>query len=173
MGETPSSDDIFMTMAYLAASESMDQRAHIGAIVVGPYGEVRSTGYNGFVRGLNDDVPERQEKPEKFYWFEHAERNAIYNATLIGVSLKDCIMYTNGMPCMDCARGVIQSGIREVVIDGKWNEDNSEKWREQSRRSLEMFKEIGLEIRSYDGPFIELRKFHHGKYSPLKLITSS
>ena len=171
--EAPSWDDLFMTMAYLVASKSKDRRAHIGAVIVGPDKEVRSTGYNGFVRGLNDDVPERHEKPEKFFWTEHGEKNAIYNANLIGVSLKDCIMYTNGMPCMGCARGIIQSGIREVIVDGEWNKDNSKKWKEQSRRSLEMFEEVGVGIRSYDGPFIELRKFHHGKYSPLKLITSS
>ncbi len=161
-------DDLFMTMVYLVASKSKDQRAHIGAVIVGPDKEVRSTGYNGFVRGLNDNVPERQQKPEKFFWFEHAERNAIYNATLIGASLKGCIMYTNGIPCMDCARAVVQSGIKEVVIDGKWSENSSEKWKEQAKRSLEMFGEVGVRVRTYNGSFIELKKFHHGRETSLK-----
>ena len=100
-------DDYFMSMAYLVAAKSKDIRTHIGAVVVGLNNEIKTTGYNSFVRGLQDNMPERQEKPEKFYWFEHAERNAIYNATLIGTSLKGCKMYTNGIPCADCARGII------------------------------------------------------------------
>ena len=45
-----------------------------------PDNEIRSTGYNSFPKGLNDDLQERQERPEKYYWIEHAERNALYNA---------------------------------------------------------------------------------------------
>src|SRR3989344_6389619 len=108
-------DDYFMTMVYLVASKSKDERTHIGTVIIGPKKEIRSTGYNGFVRGLNDAVSKRQEKIEKQFWFEHAERNAIYNATLMGISLLDCTMYTQGVPCMDCARGIVQSGIKEVV----------------------------------------------------------
>ena len=161
-------DDLFMTMVYLVAAKSKDQRSHIGAVVVGPDNEMRSTGYNSFVRGLNDDVPERQKKPEKFFWFEHAERNAIYNATLIGASLKDCRMYTNGIPCMDCARGVVQSGIGEVIVDGNWDKDNSERWGEHARRSLEMFKETGVGVRYYYGGFVEVCKFRRGREFKLK-----
>ncbi len=161
-------DDYFMTMAYLVAMKSKDERTHIGAIVVGPRKEIRSTGYNGFVRGSNDSIPERQLSPEKHYWFEHAERNAIYNATLMGVSLEDCIMYTNGIPCMDCSRGVVQSGIKEVVVDKKWNFGNSPKWREQNKRAVEMFKEVGVNLRYYDGNFIEIKKMNDGVVSSLK-----
>lgn len=53
-----------------------------GAIVVGPDREIRATGYNGLVRGVNDDIPERMERPTKYDFFEHAERNAVYNACL-------------------------------------------------------------------------------------------
>jgi len=69
---------------------------------------------------------------------------------------------------MDCARAIIQSGIKEVVIDGKWNDDNSEKWREQARRSSEMVGEVGVKVRVYNGSFIELSKFHHGEKGPLR-----
>ena len=165
--EVPKSDDYFMTMAYLVATKSKDNNTHIGAVVVGPDREIRSTGYNSFVRGLNDDVPERQERPEKYYWFEHAERNAIYNATLMGVSLKGCKMYTNGVPCMDCARGVVQSGIIEIIVDKKWDEDNSEKWAEHAQRSLQMFKETGVDLRYWEGKFVNLEKYRNGQSSQL------
>ena len=68
-------------MANLVAKKSKDQSTQIGAVIVGPDNEIRSTGYNSFPKGLNDDLQERQERPEKYYWIEHAERNALYNAS--------------------------------------------------------------------------------------------
>jgi dCMP deaminase len=165
--EIPSWDDYFMTMVYLVASRSKDQSTHIGAVIVGDKNEVRSLGYNSFPRGLKDDVLERQERPEKYFWFEHGERNAIYNATLMGVSLKDCRMYTNGIPCMDCARALVQSGINEVIVDKKWDADNSEKWSENAKRSLEMFSEVGVKVRYYSGNFIDLSKVKNGEKTRL------
>jgi len=161
-------DDYFMTMVYLVASRSKDERTHIGAIVVGPRKEIRSTGYNGFVRGLNDSVSERQGKGEKNYWFEHAERNAIYNATLTGTSLAECIMYTNGVPCMDCARGIVQSGIKEIVVDKKWDSNHLEEWAERNRRTLEMFGETGIRLRYHETNYVEIKKFNDGVFLPLK-----
>jgi dCMP deaminase len=156
-------DDLFMTEAYLAAMKSKDQNTHVGAVIVGPDNEVRSTGYNSFVRGLNDDVPDRQIPPEKYFWFEHGERNAIYNAGRVGIPLKGCRMYTNGIPCADCARGIIQSGIIEVIVDKSWDEDNSEKWAENARRSLIMFAESGVNIRYWEGRLLKIEKFRRGK----------
>ena len=155
-------DDYFMTMVYLVSSKSKDERTHIGAVVIGPKREIRTTGYNSFVRGLNDDVLERHQKPEKDYWIEHAERNAIYNATLIGASLNDCIMYTNGIPCMPCARGIVQSGIREVVVDGNWDSGNSKKQEENDKRTMEMFEEIGVKLRTHYANFVEIKKLNDG-----------
>ena len=156
-------DDYFMSMAYLVASKSKDQRTHIGAIVVGQNKEVVSLGYNGFPRGINDNIPERQLKPQKFQWFEHAERNAIYNATLIGASLKNCKMYTNGIPCTDCARGVIQSGIIEVIVDKLWNETNSEEDKKNPDVSLQMFKEAGVDVKYWEGNLLNIEKFRRGE----------
>ena len=152
----------FMTMVYLVAMKSKDDNTHIGAVVVGADNEVRSTGYNSFVRGLNDNVSARQERPEKYFWFEHAERNAIYNATLIGASLKNCRMYTNGVPCMDCARGVVQSGIKKVVVDEIWDKENSDKWADEVKRSLEMFGEVGVDVKYWKGKLLDIRKFRRG-----------
>jgi dCMP deaminase len=160
-------DDYFMTMVYLVASGSKDKRTHMGAVVIGPRREIRSTGYNSFVRGLNDSIPERQEKTEKQYWFEHAERNSIYNATLAGTSLVDCIMYTNGIPCMDCGRAIVQSGIREVVVDKKWNPNTLIEWAERNKRTLGMFKETGVKLRYHDTKYVPLVKMNDGVSVPL------
>lgn len=161
--KVPSWDDYFMSLSYLVASKSKDKRTHIGAIIVGPDNEIVTTGYNSFPRGLNDNVLERQEKPEKYFWFEHGERNAIYNASRIGSSTKGCKMYTNGVPCTDCGRAVVQSGILEVIVDKRWDENNSPKDKEESEKTIQMFKETGIKLRYWEGNLIGIHKFRRGE----------
>ena len=146
-------DEYFMSMAYFVAMKSKDQSTHVGAVIVGPDNEIRSTGYNSFPRGMKDDLPERHERPEKYFWFEHAERNAIYNLARMGTSSKGCKMYTQGLPCTDCARAVIQSGIMEVIVHSDWM--NSGIWEEHAKRSVEMFEETGVAVRTYSGPLTD------------------
>jgi deoxycytidylate deaminase len=86
----------------------------------------------------------------------------------MGVSLDKCKMYTNGVPCMDCARGIVQSGIKEIIVDEEWGKDNSKKWDEHSKKSLQMFREVGVNLRYHKADFIELYKLHNGKRIPLK-----
>lgn len=150
----PDWDDLFMSMAYLVAMKSKDQSTHMGAVIVGPDNEVRSTGYNSFPRGIDDTRAERQQRPEKYFWMEHAERNAIYNATRFGASLKGCRLYTNAISCMDCARGIVQAGIVEVIGDKNWDTEldagYAERWTEENRRTLELFKEAGVKFRFWE-----------------------
>lgn len=159
----PSWDDIFMTMAYLVATRSKDESTHIGAVIIGPDKEVRSTGYNSFPRNINDSVIKRQARPEKYFWFEHAERNAIYNATRFGASLKGCTIYTSGIPCMDCARGIVQSGITEVVVDKAWDNQNPPEWQEHAKRTKQLFKEAKVKLRFWHGNLAPVVKFNRGK----------
>jgi dCMP deaminase len=130
-----------MDMAEFVATKSKDKSSKIGCVIVGPKNDVRSTGYNGFPRGVNDDVEERHERPEKYFWTEHAERNAIYNAARFGAQLDGCTAYIHGNhpPCAECARALIQSGIVRVVVSDQTK--NSEKWMESFKRSLIMFEE--------------------------------
>ena len=110
--------EYFRNLAHQVKLKSKDENTQIGAIIVGKDKEIVSTGYNSFPRGLKDYEKERQERPEKYYWFEHAERNAIYNAARIGVSTKGCTMYLScGVPCSDCARGIINSGIIRIFCE--------------------------------------------------------
>jgi len=153
---------IYMTMAYLVAMQSKDKRTRIGAVIVGPDNEVRSTGYNGLPRGCDDDKDARQIKPEKYFWFEHAERNAIYNAARMGLSMKGCTMYTMGIPCADCARAAIQSGITKMVVHRPWNENNTAKWVESCARSRVMFNETGVEVVEWEGEILKLEAMQHG-----------
>ena len=119
-------------------------------MIVGIDKEIVSTGYNSFPRGIDDERAERQEKPEKYFWFEHAERNAIYNAARIGVSTKGCTMYlTCGIPCADCARGIINAGISKIYVR-KGGGAQSQKWLDSGERSRQMFKEAGVQIEWYN-----------------------
>ena len=112
--------------------------------------EIVSTGYNSFPRGIDDNKPLRQERPEKYYWFEHAERNAIYNAARIGVSLKGSTAYlTSGLPCMDCARALVQSGVVKIVCKEYCTTKNLSKWKENQERSKILLSECGVVVEFY------------------------
>ena len=142
--------EYFRNLANNVKLKSKDNKTQIGAIIVGNDNEIVSTGYNSFPRGLDDTIVERQERPEKYFWFEHAERNAIYNAARIGVSTKGTTMYlSHWFPCADCARAIINAGISKIVLrSGKGA--MSAKWQESAERSNQMFKEAGIQIEYYD-----------------------
>lgn len=136
----------FLELAELISTWSKDPSTKTGAVVVGPDKEIRATGYNGFVRGVIDGVPERLERPTKYDFFEHAERNAVFNACLTGTCLKGCTIFCTLTPCTDCARAIIQAGIKEVVTYEYKTDVNDPKntWRDKLRYSAEMFKEAGV-----------------------------
>jgi dCMP deaminase len=140
-----------MSLAYLAAMKSKDRSSWIGAVIIGPDREIRSTGYNGMPKLVFDDDPKRHERPEKYLFMEHAERNAIFQALN---RPRDCTMYTNGIPCADCGRAIIQSGIRKVIYHKQWQEHVSHRWAESARRTLIMFNEAKVELNPYNGPII-------------------
>jgi dCMP deaminase len=142
--------EYFRGIVHQVKLKSKDRYTQIGAVIVGSDNQIVSTGYNSFPRGIDDSLDWRQERPEKYYWFSHAETNAIVNAALNGVSTKNTKIYMScGIPCADCARNIINAGIRKIVcerIDGAVGK----KWEEHGKRSLEMFKEAGVEIDYYE-----------------------
>jgi dCMP deaminase len=138
-------DSYFIELATLAATRSKDRSTKVGCVIVGPDNEIRSTGYNGFPRGINDDAPERHERPAKYLWTEHAERNAIYNAARSGISLKGCRAFLPWFPCMDCARAIVQSGIVELIAYKPDLKD--QKWGREFVAAIEMFGEAGVSVR--------------------------
>ena len=145
----PSWDEYFLAICRTVSLRSKDPNTKLGSVVVGPAHEIRATGYNSLVRGIRDDLPERLVRPEKYLWMEHAERNAIYNAARHGTQMQGCTLYVELLPCMDCARAIVQAGIREVVVDGN---RVREYWSEQYTPHFEhirtMFREAGVALRS-------------------------
>ena len=145
--------EYFRELAHVVKKKSKDENTQIGAIIVGKDKEIVSTGYNSFPRGIKDYERERQQRPEKYYWFEHAERNAIYNAARIGVSTKGCTMYLScGIPCADCARGIINAGITRIFCE-KQDITNGNIWPESHERSWQILEEAGVKVQFYDDEF--------------------
>ena len=105
-------DRYFMGFAEHAAKKSKDS-TKVGAVLVGPEGEVRLTSYNGPPRGV-DDLPARRERPRKYLFASHAETNLIAFAAREGIRTKDCTVYSTHQPCAACSRTLIQAGIRKV-----------------------------------------------------------
>jgi dCMP deaminase len=142
-------DAYFMEMAHLVASKSKDDSMKVGCVIT-QGNTVTSTGYNGFPRGIDDDaVPARCERPEKYFWTEHAERNAVYNAALNGAKLCYSIAYSTAHPCVECARAFIQSGVMELYIPTKKNDPFFESgrwddWEEQFTKAREILDAAGV-----------------------------
>lgn len=138
--------EYFDNLSQVIKTKSNDTNYQVGAIIVDKDNSIVSTGYNGFPRGVPDDKPDRHEKPEKYFWFEHAERNAIYNAAKMGSSTDGCTMYiTSPIPCADCTRAIINAGIKKVVCHDNIERYNA-KWTEHAKRSFEMLKLSGVEV---------------------------
>jgi len=132
------------------ADWSEDRDFQVGCVIVDPEGhQVRTTGYNGLPRGVSaqDDTRFDRASGEKFFWIEHAERNAIYNAARTGVSLVGCTAYVNRFPCADCGRALIQSGIARVVAPPIPSADGALDYSFQV--SHRMLREAGLIITEY------------------------
>lgn len=128
----------FFNLAQEVASWSEDPSRKIGAVIVGSANQILSTGYNGLPRGVSDADANRSSKSdgEKYYWFEHAERNAIFNAARSGTALEGATIYSTLFPCADCARAIVQSGI--LVLKTRQIPDNDLTY----SRSFEIAKEI-------------------------------
>lgn len=140
-----------LRMAYQAAAWSKDDSSQVGAYIVNDIGSPKSLGFNGMARGVNDNIPERHERPEKYYWMIHAEFNSIL---LSERSLKDCIIFITHTPCDVCANAIIQAGITHVVVD-KNNGINSqfgtkETYKYKVQKSQEILKESGIHYEEVD-----------------------
>ncbi len=150
----PSWDQLYITMCYLVGMRSKDDKTHVGSVIVDKDNILVSTGYNSLPRGIEVDKEGKRvsrEGGEKYFWVEHAERNAIYNAARRGIALKGCKLYVPWSPCADCARAIIQSGISEVVVhkNGQdfYDRMTDGRWKESSERTRIMFEESGVKFK--------------------------
>lgn len=135
-------------MAELVSTKSKDPSTKVGVVIVGADNEILSTGFNGFPRGVDETIPERWERPAKYMFIEHAERNAIHNAARNGIVLKGSTMYTNfiGCPCTECTKAIIQSGIKKIVGNGQAFNGKGDHWEEEMRIAKIMLDEANIEV---------------------------
>ena len=139
-------DEYFMSMAHLSALRSKDPNTQVGACIVNPEKRVVGLGYNGFPKGCNDDDFPWDRKGEfletKYPYVVHAELNAILNSIQ---DLKNCTIYVSLFPCNECAKAIIQCGIKEVVY-------MSDKYAmtESTIASKKMFDMAGVAYRPFE-----------------------
>ena len=130
-------DEYFMGIALLSARRSKDPSTQVGACIVDDNNKIMSVGYNGFPHGCDDDEfpwdRTGDEFDTKYPYVCHAELNAILNNG--GRSLKGCKIYVALFPCNECAKAIIQSGIKEVIyLSDKYHDTKS---MSSSRRMLD------------------------------------
>ena len=136
--------DRYINLAKEISTWSKDPSTKVGAVVIGNNGEVLSQGYNGFPRSIKDTPQRLKDREKKYNLVVHAEMNAIYNASLNGVSLKGSTLYVYGLPiCNECAKGVIQVGIDKVIATRP--SDYNKEWDESIKDAKALFKEAEVE----------------------------
>jgi dCMP deaminase len=139
-------DRRFIELARHIATWSKDPSTKVGCVVVGPDREIRSTGFNGFPRGIEDSEDRLEDRAQKYPLICHAEENAIMHAARIGMSLKGCLAYVTWPPCTRCARSLIQAGVAEVAYPAELT--IPDRWRDDFDMSTSMFTEAGVAIRT-------------------------
>ncbi|MFR8334164.1 MAG: deoxycytidylate deaminase [Oscillospiraceae bacterium] len=135
-------DEYFMGVAMLAARRSKDPNTQVGACIVSQDNIIISTGYNGLPNGCSDDeYPwEREGEETKYPYVVHAELNAILNAN--GRDLRGSRLYVALFPCNECAKAIIQAGVKEVLCLSDKYADTS-----ATRASKRMMDSAGVAYR--------------------------
>ena len=140
-------DEYFMGIAKLSALRSKDPNTQVGACIVSEDNKILSMGYNGMPIGCDDDeFPWNRDSDDpydnKYYYSTHSELNAILNYR--GGSLEGAKIYVTLFPCNECAKAIIQCGIKKVIFDDNKYEDTS-----SVKASERMFKSAGVEVEQY------------------------
>jgi dCMP deaminase len=135
-------DEYFMGLAHLSALRSKDPSTQVGAAIVDENHRVVSVGYNGFPQGVSDqEFPWAREGgtlDTKYAFVVHAELNAILNSQR---SVRGCTIYVSLFPCNECAKAIIQSGIKKIVYESdKYNGVDT------NIASKRMLKAAGVEL---------------------------
>ena len=138
-------DKRFLDLATHISSWSKDPSTKVGCVVVGEDREIRSTGFNGFPRGIKDDEERLADREQKYPLICHAEENAIMHAARTGISLKGNTAYVTWPPCSRCTRSLIQAGVSEVVYPADIN--IPDRWQDDFATASAMMEEAGVKVR--------------------------
>jgi dCMP deaminase len=131
----------FMDLAHHVASWSKDPSTKVGAVIVNDKKQVLSLGYNGFPRGVHDCAERYNDRATKLQFVAHAERNALDNAY---IDVDGATLYSTLYPCSECAKGIIQRGIKQVVTSKEWRDSHADRFRFDVTQI--MFEEANVEV---------------------------
>lgn len=145
----PMWDVWFMKQVYLMAEKSKDPSTKFGSVIVKD-NHIISSGFNGFPIGVNDWPERYNDREMKYKFVVHSETNSILSAARFGIATLGTTLYTQTIPCHDCAKCVIQGGIKKIIVHTKWPTMNHSSWQESMRISGIMLEEAGVEIRYID-----------------------
>lgn len=129
----------FMHLAEHVATWSKDPSTQVGCVIVDKQNRVVSLGFNGFPRGIKDLAHRYEDKEVKYLFVAHAERNALDNAPL---SVEGCTLYSPLLPCNECAKSIIQKGIKKVVSYEPTEDRPHLRW----DITKQMFLEAGVQL---------------------------
>jgi dCMP deaminase len=135
----------FKLVRYRADTFSKDPSTKVGCLLLAPESlQILSMGYNGFPRGVDENDQSRWERPIKYSFVEHSERNCLYNACRSGVCTNNSIAIITLYPCCDCCRALIQSGIKTVITAVP--DFDHHRWGDDFKISKLMFEEAKVDI---------------------------
>lgn len=139
-------EEKYINLAEFFSTWSKDPSTKVGQVIIGDNGQVLQQGYNGLPRCIEDTEERLNNRELKYQYVVHAEKNALYNALLNGVQVKDSTMYVHGLEvCHECQKGIIQSGIKKVVMYVPNDSTRKNDWNESTSLAKEMFDEAGVE----------------------------
>lgn len=136
--------DYYMGFASHAALKSKDS-TQVGAVLVGPDGEIRLTSYNGPPRGVFDHSW-RRERPWKYLYSSHAEQNLVAFAAREGIRTAGCTVYVTHAPCSGCAKSLIQAGVTKVI----YGPGTTSMPKEEFDSARDMMMEVGVEFKQLE-----------------------
>ncbi len=143
-------EEYFMSLALLSAKRSKDPSTQVGACIVDDDNKVVSIGYNGMPRGIKDEDlswNKGEDLDSKYLYVCHAEFNAILN-TRNGSALNGCTLYVTLFPCNECAKAIVQTGIKKIIYLSNKYENSLE-----TRASKKILTLAGVKIEEYKGRF--------------------
>lgn len=129
-------------LAFHVSLWSKDPSTKVGAVIADDFNRIAGVGYNGFPRGIRDDPDRLNDRPEKYKHVVHAEVNAILNSQ----RSEGLTLYITLFPCSECAKFVIQAGIKAVVIPASGAPLKDGRWAESHETAVNMFREAGIPV---------------------------
>lgn len=144
----------YLANAYALALQSRDTSNQNGAVLIGANGDNTpiATGVNNFPPGVKFTAERSEQRPAKYLYFEHAERGALYQASRINKAVFGSTMYCPWAACCDCARGLICSGVKYLVMHHERMQMTPARWLDDVNVALTMLKEAGVQLHYFRGP---------------------